>query len=114
LVATFPAQARRFKLCISATSPSPGADEGDDAVTLVEVEDALAGALDDLLDILLRGSGARPGSTSPLTVLFCQPFAVFTLLQARGHGGDQAAAVAALGQEHFGSPSTNSNQAPTL
>jgi hypothetical protein len=114
LVATFPAQARRFKLCISATSPSPGADEGDDAATLVEVADALAGALDDLLDILLRGSGARPGSTSPLTVLFCQPFAVFTLLQARGHGGDQAAAVAALGQEHVGSPSTKSNQAPTL
>ncbi|HJX62708.1 MAG TPA: hypothetical protein VJ860_02015, partial [Polyangia bacterium] len=32
-------------------------DEGDDPATLEEAEDALAGALDDLLDILLRGCG---------------------------------------------------------
>ena len=31
--------------------------EGDDPAALEETEDALAGALDDLLDILLRGSG---------------------------------------------------------
>jgi hypothetical protein len=32
-------------------------DEGDDPAALKEAEDALAGALDDLLDILLRGRG---------------------------------------------------------
>jgi hypothetical protein len=65
-------------------------DEGDDPATLEEAEDALAGALDDLLDILLRGCGRG----MEYLALAVSPFGDFGTTPAPTHPARFARALA--------------------